>query len=236
MPKLRLLILDLILATYVTGCGTAPEGDSPLTNQKAPITSANQNQVEQAAVNNQVNSGKPSEQISYAVADVKGLPECDDARDGQLAYARAEKTFFVCDRGDWAEIDLRGQAGKDGRDGKDGVAGATGAKGEVVAKDPAPRTMTANEFLEAASGLVWVKNFNMVLQADAQTACQALGARLPTELELVRASALGTLLKPAGGFGGFGPWAGPTRQLGQSGVMITSEPTDKGYPYCVETE
>lgn len=242
---LRLNLMNLIVALYVTGCGAAdqaaqkPQDGAPAVGEARTTAQPVQAPLEAPPP---VEEASP---VSLTVADRAALPACTAAQDGALAYARAEKTFYVCGELAWAPIDLRGPQGPQGEDGKngdagatgqdgaagtsgkDGVAGKDGAKGETVTAAPPP----ANQFYESVSGKYWTKPAVEVLFALAQIACSD-GWRLPTEMELKRAVAVGTLAFR--GFSGF--WADTGRAaLANTGADIIGdmETTDKAYAYCV---
>ena len=71
------------------------------------------------------------------------LPECSDANDKQLAYAKAEDTFYTCKAGSWDEVSIKG------RDGRDGVDGVTTVN-EVEA------TNKKNQWVDSLTGKTWL--------------------------------------------------------------------------------
>lgn len=241
---IRLKVLNLIVALYVTGCGAEDQGQlaTSQVGGKPPSQASQAESTDQKQV-----------VTSLSVTDQKALPSCDTASEGQLAYVKAEKTFYACEGGSWGEIDVRGEKGDqgevgtkgdtgargvagvqgaDGKAGRDGQAGATGAKGEVVIAPPeVPAPLAANEWLETVSGLVWTKNTAPSTFDTATIACVRPGYRFPTEEELKLATAVGTLKAP-------GPyvWSDTGRQARPDavGIMIDVAPTDKGLAYCVK--
>ncbi|CAB5221254.1 hypothetical protein UFOVP244_118 [uncultured Caudovirales phage] len=54
------------------------------------------------------------------------LPVCDEAHKSQLAYIASTKQFQVCDKGTWAVVDVKGQAGDRGEKGDKGDQGVPG--------------------------------------------------------------------------------------------------------------
>lgn len=232
--------LNLLTALYITGCGAAEKAQdgAGAPSPPAATTQATRTQPEASA---------PAEEampVTLAVADQKALPICDASHEDELAYVRAEKTFYVCGGLTWTAIDLRGPQGAPGQDGvagadgkagdegpagKDGVTGASGkdgAKGEVVTAVPP----SANEFYESASGLYWTKTTVNVTFDLAQLACDRPGWRLPTEIEFKRAYALGTLLVSS-------VWADSGRLSDASAAEImidVDSPLRTGKAYCVK--
>lgn len=79
-----------------------------------------------------------SEDSLGVVPLLSGLPKCSTDLQGKAYYVMADKQFFVCQKGSWVGVNLKGAdglagkdgaAGKDGSDGKNGDDGATGKDG-----------------------------------------------------------------------------------------------------------
>ena len=214
MRKFSLLLLDLLIALYVTGCGSASDATQPTGGPAAtPVASSE-------ASPSQAPGKSPSHLQSFAVADQKALPPCDATSEAEIAYVRTEKTLYACEGGNWSQIDLASSE-------TPSVASAS----ETVEATPAAVVLAPNEFIETTSGLVWTKSTVQVLFTDAKDVCSSVGRRLPTEKELVAAVVLGTIKTPGGWV-----WADTDKQARPDapGVMIDVEPTDKGYAYCVK--
>lgn len=97
------VVLTIILASLITSCGSdSGSGSAEATDQ---VNQENAPDGESEALN------------SISVAMAAKLPECNEANDTQLAYARAEKTYYFCDSGSWSALDTVGENGKDGQNG-----------------------------------------------------------------------------------------------------------------------
>ncbi len=232
---MKLKVLNLLIALYVTGCGAADDQTAPVA-QPAPATAA------QSPVSVEYPT-KPAF-TSLAVADASGLPPCDGASEGFLAYVKADKTIQACSGGSWAQIDLRGSKGDpgangldgaqgaSGKDGTDGKPGSDGKAGETATVTQETVALAANEWVELASGLVWTKSPANVSFDLAKLACDSPGWRLPTETELKRAYALGTLTVSS-------VWSDSGRLSDPSAaeIMIDADsPYRTGKAYCVRTK
>lgn len=75
-------------------------------------------------------STQSTQMMSLKVDTAALLPACDADREGALAYAVAEKSFFACASGDWQTVDISGDKGDRGEKGVDGSQGAKGDKGD----------------------------------------------------------------------------------------------------------
>ncbi len=238
--------INLIVALYVTGCGVAPEQEpgtqAPAVGLKpadgeavkpVPQVTAAPAEAAQDTPDAQKVSASPAAAprplISLAVAEMKALPICDAYSEGELAYTKAEKAFYVCGEGSWAEIDVRGEKGDQGAAGAQGVAGVDG---KVVTIPPT--ILDPNEWLEVNSGKVWTKTTLATTFTTAKIACERPGYRFPTEDELKVAVVTGSLKTP---IGYLWVWAGTGRAADPNAeeIMVGMEPTDKGLAYCVKT-
>lgn len=70
---------------------------------------------------------------AYAAATTADLPECNEARKGQLFYVEADKQFRVCRASWWQVIDLRGPTGPSGPTGAAGKDGQDATASSLVA-------------------------------------------------------------------------------------------------------
>lgn len=231
--------INLIVALYVTGCGVAPEQEpgtqAPAVGLKPADGEAVKPVPQVTAVPAEAEPAPAAQApvkhsfISLAVAEMKALPICDAYSEGELAYTKAEKAFYVCGEGSWAEIDVRGEKGDQGAAGAQGVAGVDG---KVVTIPPT--ILDPNEWLEVNSGKVWTKTTLATTFTTAKIACERPGYRFPTEDELKVAVVTGSLKTP---IGYLWVWAGTGRAADPNAeeIMVGMEPTDKGLAYCVKT-
>lgn len=223
--KIKLLMLDLLIALYVTGCGSA--SDANQTHAAGPTAAPG---APGEIAPSQTTGEPPSHLQSFAVDDQKALPTCDATSEAEIAYVTADKDLVACQDGSWVKIDL---------EASEVSPVAEAAVTPEPSPSPTPVALAPNEFLEQESGLVWTKNPAPVVFDDAKAVCSSIDRRLPTEKEITAATVLGTLGKPA--LNGIGAWAdsGKEALIGGGGgtaahVMIDVEPTDKGYVYCVK--
>lgn len=79
--------------------------------------------------NNSTPSSAPTGAYALVVQDPAGLPACDGASEGRLAYVKADSKFRACGGGTWTEIDLKGPKGDDGEAGTPGAPGEPGSDG-----------------------------------------------------------------------------------------------------------
>jgi hypothetical protein len=176
---MKLKALNLLIALYVTGCGAQEAAQTASAPSTAPAT-----------VQTQPEPPLPAERpTALAAADKAGLPPCDAAHEGELAYVKAEKAFYGC-ASSWEVIDIKGENGKDGadgHDGKDGLAGTPGKDG-VDGKDGQP--VAGNIWLDQINGHLWTTSTEEVELHVAQGACTGKW-HMPTEDELVIAFARG---------------------------------------------
>lgn len=103
---------------------------------------------------------------SLYVANADKLPSCSDENDSQLAYAKQEDAFFVCNAGNWDEITIDGDQGEKGEKGDDGEQGDAGMAVDNTWEDP-------------ITGYTWLIGSNAVW-ATANSACSgswSLGTR-----------------------------------------------------------
>lgn len=229
MRKFALLLLDLLIALYVTGCGAASDANQPVPGTATAVAVSTPSPTTAVAVPVADPVTNQKQLISFAVDDQKSLPTCDGSSEAEIAYVTAEKTLYACSGGEWAKIDLTGPQGPQGEKGDEG---------QVVQASPVPSptpvVLGANEFIDINTGIIWTKSVVQVLFDDAKKVCTSIGRRLPTESELSAAVVLGTIksLPVAGIF----VWADTGREANPSapGVMIDVEPTDKGFAYCVK--
>ncbi len=186
MKRLRKYILNLVVLVHcATACG---QDQTPVTSQGQAKPAVGDATVQAKDTQGKKTAPKAPESLAIAVEKAGGLPACDDTRTSQLAYAKAEHQFYVCDQGDWAEIDLQGTPGKDGAKGADGKDGSTAASVQAT-QAPAP-ALAANETSQPGTDLIWSKSTTMVSFDVASVTCHG-DRRLPTELELKIAIASG---------------------------------------------
>lgn len=69
------------------------------------------------------------------VADAAGLPTCDAAAEGRLAYVKAEAKFKACASSAWANVEIKGDKGDKGDAGANGtdnhIVGSISCGGEL---------------------------------------------------------------------------------------------------------
>lgn len=73
-------------------------------------------------------SSQPA-QLSVVQAASVSNADCNDGKQGAVAYDAGQNAFFVCNGGQWNAVDLRGAKGDKGDTGAQGEVGATGANG-----------------------------------------------------------------------------------------------------------
>lgn len=102
---MKRLFLNVITVAAITACGNG-------TTKQAGATATNPSDG--------VNSDSGTFP-SLSAKNAADLPKCTDAINGALAYATEEETFYHCDNGDWAQLNIKGKDGADGKDGTDGT-------------------------------------------------------------------------------------------------------------------
>jgi hypothetical protein len=90
-------------------------------------------------------TGSAAKFTSFAVAADSDLPTCKTEIEGSVAYLTTAKKFRVCTGGAWADVEVKGEAGKDGAAGEKGDAGATGPQGDAGAQGPKGDTGAAGQ-------------------------------------------------------------------------------------------
>lgn len=148
------IFLALVILLNLTACGTS-DGGSGSSNEETKAKEA-----------------EPTLQ-SIALESKDQLPKCGKENDTQLSYIIDLDQFFVCDSGDWAEIEIRDEQSK--------VA--------TVEEDDSYHTWT-----DPFTGLKWVLagtgDYQSFSYSAVQT-CATSGFRMPTKAEGIAARAHG---------------------------------------------
>lgn len=70
-----------------------------------------------------------SQLSTVEMASVSNDRNCSNGKEGAVAYDSSQNAFFVCTKGQWSIVDLRGPKGEKGDTGATGSAGSVGATG-----------------------------------------------------------------------------------------------------------
>lgn len=152
----------------------------------------------------------PARNQSITLASVSDLPDCDETIDKQLVYVLDEEMFYLCRKGEWVEVSIKGEDGRDGVDGQDGVT--------TVVEEEA--TNKKNQWVDTLTGLTWLIGGGGTY-AQAVAACTS-GYRVPTwaEAELAIGHGLRAIAASIPATQNF--WIDPTG-TGQTGAWYATE-------------
>jgi len=138
MRILNEMILIAAIGALAIGCGADSKGDGPAeeaagkaASPEAPAPAPSPAPVPTPATSPTDASTTAPYAGSLLVATQASLPACDAARQGALAYAKAEAKFFACEGAAWAAVEIKGEKGDPGAKGDQG---ATGTAGFTVAR------------------------------------------------------------------------------------------------------
>lgn len=113
---------------------------------------------------------------SIALDAYSDLPSCKAANDKQLAYVRADETFYTCDDKEWTPIEVSPGA-KQGLDGKNGSDGADG------------ENFTTNNWFDAVTSKTWLIGASGLYSTAVNTCISPW--RVPTKDEALAAAQRG---------------------------------------------
>lgn len=216
----RLWLINLIFALYVTGCGAAddtkPMAAAPVTDQASARPDA---------------PGITKRPSALAVADQKALPVCDASQEGALAYVKAEDEFYGCAAQSWVQIAVRGDKGPQGDAGQKGDTGAQGVAGTQGAPGKDGEPVAPNTWYDTVSGQHWTTSDVQVAIDFAKTVCVG-DWRLPTEAGLTLGLARG-LASDLGQAHSRVIWADTSRASATTSAGVFQSPA-KASAYCIE--
>lgn len=142
MKSISTLIFTLVL---MFSCSQGSNSDNPGKDEKGSNTNSKKGNGGGDGDGEDTGTveGSSFSLFPRAYALVADAGDCNDDREGLLVYAKSEKSFYVCESGSWAAIELKGDkgdpgvAGAVGPTGEQGVVGASGPQGATGATGPA---------------------------------------------------------------------------------------------------